>query len=535
MSVFIRLISGISTQLLTTDEVLCLHRIMDLKNAYSMNCNPVYEDVHTKSAEVLTNRQLSKASQPCGRKRFCLGLCFAGLILFTTIIFAAAGLSIASFLGISNVQPQVTKNQDSFQEITLLIESLSNSIDQLRAEVSKNFTIVESSQIQLQTMMNTNESFLAQAGQIENTINTNLRSIMAHVSQIESNVTINHHRWLSRAAQIENTVNTNHQSILDQIENASNSNHNRWLSRAAQIENTVNTNHQSILDQVTQIKNTTNSYHQSWLSRAAQIENTVNTNHQSILDQVTLIENTTNSNHQSWLSRAAQIENSVILNYQILTNRTDHLGTTMALNFHSLQQQANRIENTTLANFDSIFNSQGASYIRWGQNTCPTGRTTVYTGRVGGTAYSLKGGASNQVCLPENPQYYAMFRRGVQGHSIMYGSEYEQPVNSHNAASNENVPCAVCSVTRRQQVLMIPAKATCPSDWTREYNGYLMSELTTTYRSTFICVDYEQIPIPNTRMHNLATDLWHVEADCSSLPCGPYSSERELTCVVCTK
>ena len=37
---------------------------------------------------------------------------------------------------------------------------------------------------------------------------------------------------------------------------------------------------------------------------------------------------------------------------------------------------------------------------------------------------------------------------------------------------------------------MMPAKYTCPSGWTREYFGYLMSECNNHYRSQFSCVDF---------------------------------------------
>ena len=41
---------------------------------------------------------------------------------------------------------------------------------------------------------------------------------------------------------------------------------------------------------------------------------------------------------------------------------------------------------------------------------------------------------------------------------------------------DHNAPCAVCHVSTRVAVLMIPAWRHCPSQWTLEYTGYLMSE-----------------------------------------------------------
>ena len=285
----------------------------------------------------------------------------------------------------------------------------------------------------------------------------------------------------------------------------------------------------TISDKAAQIDSNNTANYQSWQTRAAQIENTVIANQQIILNRAAQIERTVSANEQSWQSKANQIE----VNYQSLSNETHLIEKTAAAYFRSIKQ---RIEKITQTSSNTIINNGGgAVYTRWGHNTCPNVSQVVYTGRVGGTAYSKRGGASNQVCLPEDPQYFPLFRNGSQRHSLMYGSEYEQPLNFVNAATQDNVPCAVCSVTTRQQVLMIPARYTCPPGWTSEYNGFLMSEHIGNYRSTFICVDYEQIPIPNTRVHNLGTDLYHVEADCSNLPCGPYSQDKELSCVVCTK
>ena len=49
---------------------------------------------------------------------------------------------------------------------------------------------------------------------------------------------------------------------------------------------------------------------------------------------------------------------------------------------------------------------------------------------------------------------------------------------------------AVCYVTQHSTVYMLPAKYTCPSEWTREYYGYLMSEHHSHHLSQFSCIDY---------------------------------------------
>ena len=71
--------------------------------------------------------------------------------------------------------------------------------------------------------------------------------------------------------------------------------------------------------------------------------------------------------------------------------------------------------------------SGGVTYARWGQTTCPNTRGTelVYKGRPAGSYYSQKGGTSDDLCLPEEPQFLAYGPR-VQTRSpiLIHGVEY---------------------------------------------------------------------------------------------------------------
>ena len=115
---------------------------------------------------------------------------------------------------------------------------------------------------------------------------------------------------------------------------------------------------------------------------------------------------------------------------------------------------------------------------------------TVYAGRAGGSHYTQKEEVcSNPQCLPLHPDFYSTVS-GAQTPAFMYGAEYQDTnglvANSHNT----DVPCAVCYVPTRNALYIIPAKYTCPSGWTREYFGYLMSERHSHHRSKFSCVDH---------------------------------------------
>jgi len=88
-------------------------------------------------------------------------------------------------------------------------------------------------------------------------------------------------------------------------------------------------------------------------------------------------------------------------------------------------------------------------------------------------------GGSNPQCLPLDPNFLTPISVGTQHRVYIYGSEYYRygGSNSHVKRVHLNdVPCAVCHVSYRNAVYMVPPKYTCPTGWTSEYYGYLMAE-----------------------------------------------------------
>ena len=116
--------------------------------------------------------------------------------------------------------------------------------------------------------------------------------------------------------------------------------------------------------------------------------------------------------------------------------------------------------------------------------------------------------------------------------SYVYGAEYQSPLEG---TQDHNVPCAVCYVSSRDTVLMIPAKTSCPTAWTREYYGYLMSAAYAHQRSNYECVDEDQESIAGSHENTNGALFYHVEANCNGMPCPPYDFEKELNCVICKK
>ena len=135
----------------------------------------------------------------------------------------------------------------------------------------------------------------------------------------------------------------------------------------------------------------------------------------------------------------------------------------------------------------------GVVYTRWGKTSCPnvTGTELVYAGRAGGSWFSHTGGGANYLCMPNDPDYLT-YQPGVQGASYVYGTEYQTGgpwVGPLQAVHDHNVPCAVCYASTRVAVTMMPAKTQCPSTWTLEYAGYLMSTRRDYhYRTMFECM-----------------------------------------------
>ena len=181
----------------------------------------------------------------------------------------------------------------------------------------------------------------------------------------------------------------------------------------------------------------------------------------------------------------------------------------------------------------------GVVYTRWGKSTCPSvsGTTLVYAGRVGGTWYLDAGGAANYLCMPDDPDYLS-YQPGVQGYSYVYGAEYQSYQGPLRAVNDHNVPCAVCYVSTRVAVTMIPAKTKCPTTWTLEYSGYLMSGTrihSNRHRTTYECIDKDPDSVAGSASNTNGVVLYLVEANCNGMLCPPYDPQKELTCAVCTK
>jgi len=91
----------------------------------------------------------------------------------------------------------------------------------------------------------------------------------------------------------------------------------------------------------------------------------------------------------------------------------------------------------------SLSSSSRSNLHQMGQNFLPWKIFTVLKGWVEGSYYNDKGGASNDLCLPEDPEYTdAAETKGFLGNSRIHVTEYHRSrVFDNSGLRNQNGPC----------------------------------------------------------------------------------------------
>lgn len=186
-------------------------------------------------------------------------------------------------------------------------------------------------------------------------------------------------------------------------------------------------------------------------------------------------------------------------------------------------------------------NRGGTTYIRWGRTTCNDveGTELLYSGFAAGSFFNEAGGGSNHLCLTNTPDTGPLPVEATldPGRDHVYGAEYEtltSPLPSLRELDQMNVPCAACYAAQRSAKIMIPGTINCPSSWTREYYGYIMTERAQS-RNSYECMDTNAEAIPNSGLNADGALFFFSEIMCNNIYCPPYTNGIELVCVVCTK
>ena len=157
---------------------------------------------------------------------------------------------------------------------------------------------------------------------------------------------------------------------------------------------------------------------------------------------------------------------------------------------------------------------------------------------MGKSHYIHTGSGVNYLCLPLDPEDPDNVQGGEQNGARVYGVEYRKWNSGRFFADVDlhDAPCAVCEAQGRSQLLMIPAKRTCPAGWTFEYEGVLASEHSThASGGEFICISKDPEATIGSQSIEAGDYMNVAEAVCGALPCPPYGNGNELSCVVCTK
>jgi hypothetical protein len=83
----------------------------------------------------------------------------------------------------------------------------------------------------------------------------------------------------------------------------------------------------------------------------------------------------------------------------------------------------------------------------------------IIVGQAGGNLHTNKGGGSNHLCLPNDPDNGKPYS---YANDVLYGTEYEvsgaKPSGFGDNLHDKDVPCAVCRRRGKSSVLMIPGK-----------------------------------------------------------------------------
>ena len=160
------------------------------------------------------------------------------------------------------------------------------------------------------------------------------------------------------------------------------------------------------------------------------------------------------------------------------------------------------------------------------KKNCPQTKGTdiLYEGVAAGSGYS-EAGTSDFLCLHLQPQFLKTTARVQTHRTKLYALGYqlgESPPALDNLVKHD-IPCSLCYTPLRSTVITIPGRIECPSNWTLEYYGYLMSNMQSKYYKSrmSICIDAKAEPSHATAMTYDHGGLYFVETICEGIPCPP--------------
>lgn len=145
-------------------------------------------------------------------------------------------------------------------------------------------------------------------------------------------------------------------------------------------------------------------------------------------------------------------------------------------------------------------------FIRWRKHTCPslTGTEQLYSGTAGGSFYTNSGVGVNTLCLLHHPEpvldnFQFVFQDNNKDNvGYLNGGEYQFSVK--DVVLQDDVPSSVCRARLAFYSMMIPAKRSRSSGWTKQYTGFLTSERHSYVLAEYLCVDEDPDFVERSRV-----------------------------------
>ena len=180
-------------------------------------------------------------------------------------------------------------------------------------------------------------------------------------------------------------------------------------------------------------------------------------------------------------------------------------------------------------------------YIRWGDNRCPPNAIRLHEGIITQAASKT----ANLLCIPKfstqtsSTNQYTSINQYTSTTPPSHITRMEPLLYTNLQGMVDAVPCARCYDNSHSTEFTFPGSTTCPTDWTRQYYGHLITsyELST---SDVLCGDERltrAIQWGDGSYTSGRNDVNMIETVCDKevLSCRGYGAGQLTPCVVCSK
>lgn len=153
-----------------------------------------------------------------------------------------------------------------------------------------------------------------------------------------------------------------------------------------------------------------------------------------------------------------------------------------------------------------------------------------------GSSSDANGNGANYQCLPTEPNYgtFNSTSNDVRA-SISVATLATNGSVLSSGLDGKIIQCALCQTISATSATMFIGN-TCPVNWTKEYNGYLVSEEEVTGRTAkgYACLKETPDVLDNSSGRAGTSSVNLVELECDALSCGTSTSNEEVSCAVCS-